>query len=141
MADLVHILLVEDDEVDVEIILESFRKAHIGNPVTVAADGVEALELLRGDGDRAPLSRPNLVLLDINMPRMDGHEFLTQLRADPRLHDSLVFMITTSDDEVDRFKAYEKNVAGYIVKTDPARTFMDAVSMLEHYWRVVEFPT
>jgi len=140
MVDEVTILLVEDDEVDVEIIVESFRRAHIANPIVVAADGIEALERLRGTAASAPIPRPNLILLDINMPRMDGHEFLAELRRDPKLHDSLVFMVTTSDAETDRYKAYTRHVAGYIVKTDAARTFLDAVAMLEHYWRVVEFP-
>ena len=74
------------------------------------------------------------------MPRMNGIEFLKAIRADDELKSALVFMLTTSKDEEDKARAYDQNVAGYIVKQDPANTLMQAVSMLEHYWRIVEFP-
>ena len=74
------------------------------------------------------------------MPRMNGIEFLETIRADEDLKTALVFMLTTSKDEEDKARAYGQNVAGYIVKQDPANTFVQAVSMLEHYWRIIEFP-
>lgn len=140
MAPTVNLLLVDDDEVDVQGLKRAFTKSKIANPITVARDGIEALEILRGQNGRAKLARPHLILLDINMPRMNGLEFLAAIRADEELKSAIVFMITTSKAEEDRARAYGHNVAGYIVKQDPANTFMHAVSMLEHYWRVVEFP-
>ena len=140
MAPMVNLLLVEDDEVDVQGFKRAFAKSRIGNPITVARDGIEALEILRGENGQAKLAKPHLILLDLNMPRMNGLEFLAAIRADEDLKASVVFMITTSKAEEDKARAYEKNVAGYIVKQDPANTFMQAVALLEHYWKIVEFP-
>ena len=140
MAPPVNLLLVDDDEVDVQGLKRAFIKSRIGNPITVARDGIEALEFLRGENGRAKLPKPHLILLDLNMPRMNGIEFLETIRADEELKTALVFMITTSKDEEDKARAYGQHVAGYIVKQDPANTFMQAVSMLEHYWKIVEFP-
>ena len=140
MAPMVNLLLVEDDEVDVQGLKRAFAKSRIGNPITVARDGIEALEFLRGENGRPKLSKPHLILLDLNMPRMNGIEFLKAIRADEDLKQSVVFMITTSKDEEDKARAYDQNVAGYIVKQDPANTFMQAVALLEHYWKIVEFP-
>lgn len=140
MTSMVNLLLVEDDEVDVQGLKRAFAKSRIGNPITVARDGIEALEILRGENGQAKLAKPHLILLDLNMPRMNGLEFLEAIRADEDLKTSVVFMITTSKAEEDKARAYEKNVAGYIVKQDPANTFMQAVVLLEHYWKIVEFP-
>ena len=136
----VNILLVEDDEVDVMAIKRAFRELKIANPLFEARDGVEALEMLRGTAGREPIMHPLLILLDLNMPRMGGLEFLDELRKDPDLHRSMVFVMTTSAAEEDRVRAYNHNIAGYVLKHSPGRTFMDAIAMLEHYWRVVEFP-
>ncbi len=140
MAPTVNLLLVEDDEVDVQGLKRAFAKSRIANPITVARDGIEALEFLRGENGREKLSKPHLILLDLNMPRMNGIEFLETIRADEMLKSSVVFMITTSKADEDKARAYGHNVAGYIVKQDPANTFMEAVSLLEHYWKIVEFP-
>jgi len=140
MVPMVNLLLVEDDEVDVQGLKRAFSKSRIGNPITVARDGIEALEILRGENGQTKLAKPHLILLDLNMPRMNGLEFLDAIRADEDLKASVVFMITTSKAEEDKARAYEKNVAGYIVKQDPANTFMQAVALLEHYWKIVEFP-
>ena len=134
----VNILLVEDDEVDVQGLTRAFNKLKVANPITVARDGLEALELLRSE--RAKDLHPYLIILDLNMPRMNGIEFLTEVRADPDLKKSIVFVLTTSKADEDKTEAYSLNVAGYIVKADPAKSFLDAVQMLDHYWRVVEFP-
>jgi CheY-like chemotaxis protein len=136
----VNLLLVEDDEVDVQGLKRAFAKSRIANPITVARDGIEALEMLRGENGREKLPKPHLILLDLNMPRMNGIEFLEAIRADDDLKCSVVFMITTSKADEDKARAYGHNVAGYIVKQDPANTFMEAVSLLEHYWKIVEFP-
>lgn len=140
MAPPVNLLLVDDDEVDVQGLKRAFTKSRIGNPITVARDGIEALELLRGENGKTKIPKPHLILLDLNMPRMNGLEFLEAIRADDDLKSAVVFMITTSKAEEDKARAYGHNVAGYIVKQDPANTFMQAVSMLEHYWKIVEFP-
>jgi CheY-like chemotaxis protein len=81
-----------------------------------------------------------LILLDLNMPRMGGLEFLAELRSDPELRRSIVFVMTTSAAEEDRFRAYDSHVSGYVLKHGPASSFIDALTMLEHYWRVIEFP-
>ncbi|MEO0425101.1 MAG: response regulator [Pseudomonadota bacterium] len=133
----VHILLVEDDQLDVTLLKRSFTKEKISNPISVAGDGIEALEMLR-DG-RVP--KPYLILLDINMPRMNGHEFLQEVRQDPELHDAIVFVLTTSNDEEDRFRAYDRNVAGFLVKRNAGPGFLDAIKLIDAYWRVVEFPS
>ena len=110
----VSILLVDDDEVDRRAVMRSFQKHKIENPIMTARDGREALEILRGEGGDA-LERPYMILLDLRMPRMDGLEFLAELRGDPKLRDSIVFVLTTSDLEKDRTESYNYNVAGYIL--------------------------
>jgi CheY-like chemotaxis protein len=140
MTLMVNLLLVDDDEVDIQGMKRAFAQSRIGNPITVARDGIEALEFLRGENGRPKLAKPHLILLDLNMPRMNGLEFLQAIRADEDLKNSIVFMITTSKAEEDKARAYDQHVAGYIVKQDPANTFMQAVALMEHYWKIVEFP-
>jgi CheY-like chemotaxis protein len=136
----VTVLLVEDNEVDREAVQRAFTKHKIANPIVPVVDGVEALEVLLGTGGRVPLARPYLILLDINLPRMNGLDLLRQIRADPRLHDSIVFVLTTSKSDEDRVASYGFNVAGYMVKSDVGAGFIRVVEMLEHFWRVVEMP-
>lgn len=136
----VHILLVDDDATYCHYVRYAFKRARVANPITVAQDGAEALAILRGGPDERGLPRPNIILLDLNMPGMDGHEFLQELREDDSLKDLLVFVITSSDYERDKEKAYGKNVAGYIVKDDPAGSLSKAIDMLQIYWNIVKFP-
>jgi len=136
----VTILLVEDDKVDVMAIRRSFLRLKIANPIIEAQDGIEALARLRGTDGYEAIDRPCLILLDLNMPRMGGLEFLAELRSDPMLQRSIVFVLTTSRAEEDRLHAYDKNVSGYVLKYRPGETFLDAINMLESYWRVIEFP-
>ena len=136
----VHFLVVEDDEVDVKALKRAFKELHLANPVRFARDGIEALEILRGENGQEKLEKPYLILLDLNMPRMNGIEFLDEVREDPEHHGAIVFVLTTSSAEEDRIKSYDKNVAGYMLKSNAGDTFIKALSMLEHYWRVVEFP-
>lgn len=135
----VEILLVEDNDVDVEAVRRAFARHKIANPIRVASNGREALDMLRGKG-HAALARPYLVLLDINMPQMNGIEMLRELRSDPELHDAIVFVLTTSKRDEDKMASYGFNVAGYIVKSDVGTGFIRLVEMLDHYWRIVEFP-
>lgn len=136
----VNILLVEDDEVDVMTVQRALRELKIANPVFRAADGIDALEMLRGDNGKQKIPRPHIILLDLNMPRMGGLEFLDELRKDHELRRSIVFVMTTSAAEEDRLRAYGRCIAGYILKHSAAHSFLEAVTMLEHYWRVIEFP-
>ncbi len=137
---LVTVLLVDDDKVDAMAIKRSLRDLKITNPIIEARNGIEALERLRGENGYEKVPQPCLVLLDLNMPRMGGIEFLGELRADPLLRRSLVFVMTTSSAEEDRVRAYDKNIAGYMLKHVPGQGFLDSIAMLQHYWRVIEFP-
>ena len=134
---LLNILLVEDDDVDVMNVRRAFQKNHITNPLFVAANGVEALEQLRG-GD-IPRDR-RIVLLDLNMPRMNGIEFLRELRRDPELRSTPVVVLTTSNDERDRIEAYDLNVAGYLLKPVTFSNFCELMATLNKYWALVELP-
>ena len=136
----VHLLHVEDDDICILGLCRAFKAARIANPVIFAHDGIEALETLRGTNGRARLPRPFLVLLDLNMPRMDGIEFLREVRADEELKKSIVFVMTTSNADADKVAAYNLGVAGYILKANPANAFLEATALLDTYWRVVEFP-
>jgi CheY-like chemotaxis protein len=141
MEKTVHILLAEDDQIDQKAFLRAFDKLRIKNPVTVAKDGLEAWEILKGSNGKPPLGRPNLLILDINMPRMNGLELLERIREDADLHDSIVFMLTTSNDEEDKIEAFNLNVAGYMLKSDIGQSFVKAVELVDNYWRVMEFPS
>lgn len=131
---IVTILLVEDDEVDVKALQWAFDKLKIANPLVVARDGVEAWEMLPN------LPRPYLIITDLNMPRMNGMEFLRKIRESDEYRDSIVFALTTSNDEQDKIDAYDLHVAGYMLKTDMGTSFQRAISLIDNYWKVVEFP-
>jgi|ERR1700683_1053345 len=135
-----QLLHVEDDDLDIIGLQRAFKAAKIANSITVAHDGFEALEMLRGTNGRTRLLRPFIVLLDLNLPRMDGLEFLKDLRTDEELKKSIVFIMTTSDADEDKVKAYNLGVAGYILKSNSANAFLEATALLDTYWRVVEFP-
>lgn len=136
----VNVLIVDDDDVDAKGITRAFAKAKIVNPIFRAKDGIEALEILKGDNGKEKLSAPYILLVDINMPRMGGIEFVKNLRGDKELKSSIVFILTTSKVEEDINSAYDLNVAGYCVKEHIGRDFMQLVTMLDHYWRVIELP-
>ena len=134
---LLNILLVEDDEVDVMNVRRAFQKNHIANPLFVAANGRDALEQLR-EG-RIPRDR-RIILLDLNMPQMNGIEFLRELRADAELRLTPVIVLTTSNDERDRIEAYNLNVAGYLLKPVTFSNFCETMAALNKYWALVELP-
>lgn len=137
---LLHILLIDDDEVDVMNVQRAFKKNNIRNPLYVANNGLEALELLRGQGVEAIPGPRRLILLDLNMPKMNGLEFLRAIREDPALRPLTVVVLTTSDDERDRVEAYNLNVAGYILKPVTFTAFVEAMATLNKYWTINEFP-
>lgn len=134
------ILHVEDDDVDVMDLQRSFRKANIANRIVTAGDGEKALDIMRGDNGCEPLPRPFIMLVDINMPRMNGIELLNEVRADRALRDTVAFVLTTSDHDTDILSAYDLNVAGYLLKQDAGPQFQQAVTLLESYWHSVELP-
>ncbi len=138
-SDAITILIVDDDEVDIRAITRAIRKHGIDNPIAVANNGLEALTLMRSDGEDA-LSKPYLVLLDINMPLMNGIEFLNVMREDPTLSDAIVFVLSTSDDDSDILAAYRQHVAGYILKNDAGQDFINLVTMLDYFKITVRFP-
>lgn len=131
------ILLVEDDDIDAKIVERAFIKLRIANPIIRAKDGIIALDLLRN----STVTRPYIILLDLNMPRMGGLEMLEELRDDEHLRDSVVFVLTTSKDDEDKTAAYAKNIAGYILKEKLQNNFDDLIQLLDHYWRIVELPS
>jgi len=113
---LVHVLLVEDNALDEELLHRSFRKLKIANPVTVVHNGYEALDALRGTAGHKRVPRPYLILLDINMPRMNGLEFLLIIRDDNELKDSVVFILLGAETDKERFAAYGGQVTGFLLK-------------------------
>lgn len=134
-----HILLVEDDEVDIRNVERAFKKNNISNPLHIARNGLEALNMLKGNNGVEKLDpTPKVILLDLNMPKMGGLEFLQTIRKDPDLKTTSVFVMTTSDEESDKFAAYNLNVAGYILKPLSFERFVKAVSILNHYWTLCE---
>jgi CheY-like chemotaxis protein len=136
----VTFLIVDDDDVDRKGLMRAMKQLRIANPVVEARDGIEALALLRGQDGAGRVDPPYIVLLDLNMPRMNGLEFLDAVRADPELKPAVIFVLTTSMDENDRLAAYARNIAGYIIKSDARNSFREALGLIDHYWRVVELP-
>ncbi|MCX6046321.1 MAG: response regulator [Chloroflexi bacterium] len=141
MGACIHILLVEDDAIDAEAFIRAFRRQNLTNQITHVLDGIEALAVLRGEDGKLPLARPYIILLDINMPRMNGLEFLSVLRQDPGLRRNVVFMLTTSARLEDRQKAYYEQVAGYILKDHIGPDFLPMIQMFEQYQLMVQLPT
>ena len=132
-----NILLVEDDQVDVMNVQRAFDRNRIANPLYVAGDGLEGLRMLRSG--EVPAER-RIVLLDLNMPKMNGIEFLRELRSDPALQLTPVVVLTTSNDERDKIEAYNLNVAGYLLKPVTFINFVEVMAALNKYWTLVELP-
>ena len=135
---LVNILVAEDDEVDVMNIKRAFKKNNMKNPVFYAKNGIEAWEILSKKSEDGGVPKPKVVLLDINMPKMNGLELLAKIRADEELKSLSVFMLTTSDDDSDKLRAHNLNVAGYIIKPVNFEKFVAAVATLNNYWALTE---
>ena len=136
-----NILLVEDDSVDVMNVQRAFKKTNITNPLYIAFNGVEAFNMLRGTNGKPKLHpTPRIILLDINMPKMNGLEFLRELRNDPEFKSISVFVMTTSNDDNDKIEAYKLNVAGYILKPLSFEKFVNSISILNSYWKLCEQP-
>lgn len=138
----INILLVEDDEVDVMNVQRAFKRSRITNPLYVAGNGIEALEMLRGTDEKPPVlpDERRIILLDISMPKMNGIEFLQELRKDSKLALTPVIVLTTSDEDKDRMDAYKLNVAGYILKPVQFSNFAEVMVTLNKYWTLCEMP-
>ncbi len=139
---IINILLVEDDEVDVMNVRRAFKKYKITNPLFVAGNGLEALSMLRSQNGQPPQVPENrrLILLDLNMPKMNGLEFLHEIRKDEHLRRTPVIVLTTSDEDRDRIEAYDLNVAGYILKPVTFVNFAEVMVALNKYWALCEMP-
>ena len=129
----VNILLVEDDYLDIMNVERELKKIGITHPTHVARNGREALDMLRGSGVPKISPAPSVILLDINMPRMNGLEFLAELRHEPEFSHIPVFIMTTSNEETDRMAAQKLNVAGYIVKPMSFDNFEAGPSSLDNF--------
>ena len=134
---IVSILIVEDDEVDVMAIRRAFQETNISNPIYIAKDGIEALQKLRS----REIPYPYIVLMDLNMPRMNGIDCMKEIRTDRNLKRTTIFALSTSNDEKDKLSAYDCNVAGYIVKSDIGNEFGKALKMLYQFLNVVDLPS
>ena len=128
------ILLVEDDRVDIMTVQRALKRLDVSNPLYVARTGVEALGMLRGDGYPKIEPTPSLILLDLNLPKMGGIEFLKELRADPALSVLRVIVLTSSNEPGDRAAAFEYEVDDYIVKPHSFEEFSNAMSILLADW-------
>lgn len=137
----VTFLLVEDDDVDIMTVQRAMKKAEMSQPLWVAKDGLEAIEVLKEARKRGETDNI-IVLLDLNMPRMNGHEFLAAIRGDENLHPLVVFVLTSSAQQADVHRAYEKNVAGYIIKQDsPSGGLQTILRLLDNYGELVKLPS
>ncbi len=135
----VSILLIDDDEVDCMNVQRAFKRSNISNPLFIAHNGIEGLDMLRGTNAVNIIDPlPRIILLDINMPKMNGLEFLKEIRKDSKLQNISVFVMTTSNDDKDRIEAYNYNVAGYIVKPISFESFVSAIAILNNFWQLCE---
>jgi CheY-like chemotaxis protein len=136
MSKLLNILLVDDDEVDIMNMKRAFQKNGITHPLFIANNGEEALWMLKF----SDMPKPNVILLDINMPKMNGLEFLSILRQDDYGKDISVFVITSSNEEIDKIKAHQLHVSGYLLKPLTSTEMLNKVDTLNNFWEVCEFP-
>jgi CheY-like chemotaxis protein len=134
------ILLVDDDDVAAEAVVRGLAKHAMHCPIAMAEDGNAALQVLRGTHPTRRIAKPYLVLLDLNMPRMNGFEFLRELRMDAELHATVVFVLTTSDSKSERAKAYQENIAGYMVKSGVGHQVSGLARFLTEYRATVLLP-
>jgi CheY-like chemotaxis protein len=133
----VEILLVEDSPSDTELTIEALREAKIRNNLSIAEDGVEALDFLRRKGKHANAPRPDLIMLDLNLPRKDGREVLAEIKSDAGLKTIPVVVMTTSRAEQDVAQAYKHHANCYITKPVDFDKFLDVVRSIETFWLMV----
>lgn len=136
MKNLKPVLLVEDDSVDAMTVSRAFKDLKIANQLVIRLNGEEALDYLRGNSNE----KPCVILLDLNMPKMNGIEFLKIAKADEDMKKIPVIVLTTSKDDQDKVNSFELSVAGYIVKPVDYTKFVEAMRILDMYWTLSEFP-
>lgn len=137
----IEILLVEDNPDDADLTLDALRQGKVRNRVTVVEDGVEAMAYLRREGKHATAARPDLILLDLNLPRKNGREVLAEIKQDTSLRRIPVVIMTSSDDEKDILAAYNLYVNCYVTKPVDLDQFIKVVKTIEHFWlTVVKLP-
>ena len=134
------VFLIDDDDVACESGERSFKKLGVPFPIVTAGDGIEALQILRGQHPKKRITGPFVTLLDLNMPRMNGFEFLAEMRADADLATNVVFILTTSNDDNDRTRAYAEYIAGYMVKSMVGPQFSKLCNLLINYKAAVTLP-
>ena len=135
------LLVVEDNETDVFCLKQAFEKNGIGKVIVTASNGEEALAYLNGESPDFDGRIPNLTLLDLNMPIMNGFEFLEAIKSDPRLKTIPVVILTSSTSEVDMNDSYNNNIAGYIEKPMDPDGYIEVVRVLNQYWTLNYLPT
>lgn len=135
----IDVLVVDDDDLTAELVERSLAKVGLEFRVLAAEDGCVALDMLKGRAEKT-VRRPRIILLDLNMPRMNGFEFLSAIRQDKTLSDSIVFILTTSDADADLTRAYQEQVAGYMVKTNAGPHFSHVAALLRDYRDAVHLP-
>jgi len=133
----IEILLVEDNAGDVRLTEEALREGKVKNRLHIARDGVEAIEILRRSGKYAGAPRPDLVLLDLNLPRKDGREVLAEIKADPNLKTLPVVVLTTSSAEADILKTYQLHANCYIQKPVDLDQFVKVVRSIDDFWLTI----
>jgi CheY-like chemotaxis protein len=137
----IEILLVEDNPGDVRLTLEVMKDARVRNHMSMVKDGVEALAFLRREGDFADAPRPDLILLDLNLPKKDGMEVLADIKADPTLRRIPVVVLTVSKDEEDILKSYDLYANCYVTKPINMEQFIAVVRSIEDFWlTIVKLP-
>jgi len=137
----VKILLIEDSDGDILLITQALKNAQVTNGVTVIKDGDKALLYLRKEGDYENVETPDLILLDINLPRVDGIEVLAEIKNDPLLMSIPVVMLTTSESEKDVINSYNNHANCYIVKPVNFQKFIDVVQLIKEFWiTIVKLP-
>ena len=137
----IEILLVEDNPGDARLTIEAMREAKVRNRIHVVEDGVEAMEFLRRQGRFGDAPRPDLILLDLNLPRKDGREVLAEVKADPDLKRIPIVVLTTSRAEEDVLRAYNLHANCYVTKPVDLEQFMKIVSQIDEFWvKVVTLP-
>jgi CheY-like chemotaxis protein len=136
-----HVLLVEDNQDDIELTLEALKDSKVSMQIEVVTDGMAAMEFLHREGKYADKPRPDLVLLDLNLPKMDGREVLKEIRADENLTDIPVVVLTTSEDEGDILRAYKLHANCYIAKPVDFNRFTEIIRQVEGFWlQLVKLP-
>jgi len=140
MAKPAHILLVEDNRLDIELTLDAFKEAHLGNSVHVAKNGIEALDYLFGQkqyGDREQYPLPDIILLDLKMPGIDGFEVLRRVKAEPEVKRIPVVILTSSREEGDLALSYDCGANSYLVKPVSFEGFLKVVQQVQEYWLIL----